>query len=188
LSSKILGLTGRRLCGLFALAGLALTLAGAALAQPSSGSLQVNVTILDGKIKVAPATFSPGKLTLVAVNKGKVTHALAIEGTGLKLKRTPALVSGKTAQLTVTLKVGVYRVWDPVQSSLTHATALTVKAPATTKPQGSSSTSSSSTPTPATPAASTTAPRAQTTQPTTGTNGGAGAVVCDHMEVGTDCG
>jgi hypothetical protein len=117
---------------------LALGLGGVALAQRSSGSVQADVTLLDGKLKVSKTTFSPGSLTLVVVNQGKLSHALAIMGTGLQPKRTPTLGSGKSARLTVTIRTGMYHVWDPVRSSMSHATMLMVKAAAT----GGGSTSS----------------------------------------------
>jgi uncharacterized membrane protein YgcG len=107
---------------------LGLGLGGVALAQRSSGSAQVNVTILDGKLKVSPTTFAVGKLTLVVVNKGKLPHALAIMGVGLGAKRTATLGSGKSARLTVTVKAGMYHVWDPVSSSMSHATMLVARA------------------------------------------------------------
>ena len=119
---------------------LALGLAGVALAQRSSASLKANVTLLDGKLRVSPTTFAPGKLTLVVVNQGRLKHALAIMGTGLQPKRTPALTSGRSAQLTVTIKVGMYHVWDPVQSSMSHATMLMVKAAKATSTSPVSST------------------------------------------------
>jgi hypothetical protein len=108
---------------------LGLGLGGVALAQrSSSGSAQVNVTLLDGKLKVSPTTFAVGKLTLVVVNKGKLSHALAIMGVGLQPKRTPTIGSGKSARLTVTVRAGMYHVWDPVRSSMSHATMLTARA------------------------------------------------------------
>jgi uncharacterized membrane protein YgcG len=64
----------------------------------------------------------------VVVNKGKLTHGLAIMGTGLSPKRTATLAAGKTARLTVTLKAGSYHIWDPVRSSMSHARMLTVNA------------------------------------------------------------
>jgi uncharacterized membrane protein YgcG len=128
---------------------LALGLGGVALAQRSSGSVQADVTLLDGKVKVSQTTFVPGSLTLVVVNQGKLSHALAIMGTGLQPKRTPTLGSGKSARLTVTIRTGMYHVWDPVRSSMTHATMLTVKAaknsstPSTgSKPSGGTSSGS----------------------------------------------
>ena len=124
---------------------LALGLGGVALAQRSSGSIKCDVTILDGKIKVSPTSFAPGKITLVVVNKGNLSHALAIMGTHLQPKRTATLAAGKSAQLTVTVTVGMYHVWDPVTSSMSHATMLMVKAPvATSTGTKSSSTGSNS--------------------------------------------
>ncbi len=111
---------------------LALGLGGVALAQRSSALVQAHVTLLDGKVKVSQTSFVPGSLTLVVVNQGKLSHALAIMGTGLQPKRTPTLGSGKSARLTVTIKAGMYHVWDPVRSSMSHATMLMVKAAAAT--------------------------------------------------------
>jgi len=122
---------------------LALGLGGVALAQRSTASVQANVTLRDGKVEVSPATFTPGKLTFVAVNMGSLSHALAIMGTGLQPKRTAAIGSGKTARLTVTLKVGLYHVWDPIRGSMSHATMLMVKAANATS-TGSSTSSSGS--------------------------------------------
>ena len=121
---------------------LGLGFGGVALAQTGGGSSIANVTLLDGKLKVSQTTFTPGKLTLVAVNEGKVSHGLAIMGTGLKPKQTSAIGSGQTAKLTVTIGVGMYHIWDPVRSSMTHATMLMVKkasaAPTTTSSGGKS--------------------------------------------------
>ena len=136
---------------------LGLGLGGVALAQRSSGSVKVDVTITDGKIKVSPTTFAPGKITLVAVNKGSLAHGLAIMGTHLQAKRTPTIGIGKTAQLTVTVTAGTYHVWDPVTSSMSHATMLTVKA--TSAGTTGSSTSSS------------TGSKSSGTTPTSGTGG-----------------
>ena len=123
---------------------LGLGLGGVALAQHSSVSAQANVTLRDGKIQVSPTTFAPGKLTLVAVNVGNLSHALAIMGTGLQPKRTPAIGTGKVVKLTVTVKVGMYHVWDPVRSSMSHATMLMVKAKSSSSSSGSTSGSKSS--------------------------------------------
>ena len=133
-----------------AVAVLALGIAGVALAGMTAGtnahatSTIINVTVLDGKVQSAPtlrlsATSLPaGKVTLVVVNKGKTSHALAIMGNGLAPKRTPTLAAGKTARLIVTLAAGMYHVWDPVRSSMSRAKYLTVKK-ATTSGAGSGS-------------------------------------------------
>jgi hypothetical protein len=83
--------------------------------------------LLDGKLKVSETTFTPGKLTLVVVNGGKLSHGLAIAGAHLPLKRTATIGSGMTTKLTLTVGVGSYRVWDPVRSSRGHATPLMVR-------------------------------------------------------------
>jgi hypothetical protein len=107
---------------------LGLGLGGVALAQHSGRSVSANVTLMDGKIKLSQTTFAPGSLTFVVVNQGKLTHALAVMGTGLQPKRTPTLSAGQSARLTVTFRAGgKYHVWDPVQSSMSHATMLIVK-------------------------------------------------------------
>ena len=95
----------------------------------TAGASEIDVSLLEGRLAVSATTLTAGKITLVAVNKGKLTHGLAIMGTGLSPRRTPTIAVGKTARLTVTLKAGSYHIWDPVRSSMSHAKMLTVKAP-----------------------------------------------------------
>ena len=53
---------------------LGLGLGGVALAETSSHTTTfANVILLDGKLKVSQTTFTPGKLTFLAVNEGTVT-------------------------------------------------------------------------------------------------------------------
>jgi hypothetical protein len=123
-----------------ALVVLALGLCSAVLAQGLSDPAHATVTLSDGKLTVTPMTLKPGPLTLVIVNHGKLTHALAIMGTGLQPKRTPVLATGKSATLKVTVKAGAYLVWDPVRSKVSQATKLNVS----TANESSSSTAGSS--------------------------------------------
>ena len=114
--------------------------AGVALAGmtavPTAGTAPpiVNVTLREGKMKAAPTirlsatTLPAGPITLVVANRGRTAHGLAIMGNGLSSRRTPILAAGRTARLTVTLKAGSYHVWDPVQSTMSRAQMLTVKA------------------------------------------------------------
>src|SRR4051794_16467380 len=171
----------RRIPLAIAVVVLGLGLVGGALAQHSAGSTQANVTILDGKIKVSPASFTAGTLTFVAINKGKTSHALEIVGTGLKAKRTPTIAIGKTARLTITLKAGTYQMWDPLRSTVSHATKLVIKASAGGLPTPSASSPGSTGSTSTGGTGST----GSTGSPGGGTTGG---IVCDHVEVGTDCG
>jgi hypothetical protein len=121
------------------LAGVALT--GVATGSNSAGTVEIKVSVADGKVTVSPTSFTAGKVTFVVVNKGTTKHGLAVMGTTMSPKRTPTLAVGKTARLTVTLAAGRYHVWDPVTSSMSHAKFLTAKAPAT---KGSSTSGSSS--------------------------------------------
>jgi hypothetical protein len=98
-----------------------------AFGQLSNGASTANVTLMDGKLTISQKTFSPGLLTLVVTNQGKLTHGLAIMGAQLKPKETPTIGSGKSARLTVKLGIGMYHIWDPVRSSMSHATMLMVK-------------------------------------------------------------
>jgi hypothetical protein len=106
---------------------LGLGLGGVALAQTSSRSSTATVTLMDGKLKISQTTFAPGVLTLIVSNQGKLSHGLAIMGSQLKPKETPTIGSGKSFKLTVKLGIGMYHIWDPVRSSMSHATMLMVK-------------------------------------------------------------
>jgi hypothetical protein len=117
----------RRSHVLLAVLVLGLGLGGVALAQISNGSSTANVTLMDGKLKISQTTFPPGVLTLVVSNQGKLSHGLAIMGAQFKPKETPTIGSGKSAKLTVKLGIGMYHIWDPVRSSMSHATMLMVK-------------------------------------------------------------
>ncbi len=101
-------------------AGFALALAGAAVgglaAGPGAASPKVQIVkVTEKEFSLAPSTkqVAAGKVTFVAVNKGKFPHALAIAGKGVKAK-TAVLAPGTSARLTVTLKSGSYNVWCPV--------------------------------------------------------------------------
>lgn len=89
----------------------------AAAAGPSGASSKptvIKATETDFHIALSKHTFSAGKYTFVAVNKGQVTHALEITGPGLSQPKTKNFQPGQSASLTVTLKKGVYDVFCPV--------------------------------------------------------------------------
>ena len=120
-----------------AIAVLGLVMAGAAFAGTAASSTPspatvVDVTVLEGKLKLSPTlklsatTVPAGLITLVVVNRGATTHGLAIMGNGLSQKRVPTLAVGKRARITVTLKAGTYHLWDPVQGSMRRAKRLIV--------------------------------------------------------------
>lgn len=125
---------------------LGLGMAGAAFAQRADGTAEIHVTLLDGKLSVtSPVALVPGPLTLVAANRGRFPHALAIRGPGLPTKRTVEIASGKTATLTVNLVVGRYTLWDPVLGDVSDTTILNVSAGKTPTSVGSSIESGQST-------------------------------------------
>ena len=112
----------------FALASASTGIAAAGVSRHVTAP-KVIVKVTDTRLMFLwPTGLQAGTVTLFVVNRGKLTHALAIAGTGLQPKRTPALSSGKSAKLTVTVEVGSYRIWDPVRSSMKHATVLKVRA------------------------------------------------------------
>jgi hypothetical protein len=119
-----------------AVAIIAVVFTAVAAARTTTVS-QVHVTLTDGQLVVSPKSFTAGPVTLVVVNKGKLSHALAIFGAG-KLKRTATLKPDATAKLTLQTSSGTYKVWDPIRSSLSHALVVTVK-PATGSTVSSSS-------------------------------------------------
>jgi uncharacterized cupredoxin-like copper-binding protein len=89
--------------------------AGAAgLAGPAGASSKptpVKATETDFHIKLSKHSFSPGKYTFVAVNKGEVTHNLEITGPGLSKLLSKNLEPGQSTKLTVTLKKGAYDIF-----------------------------------------------------------------------------
>ena len=101
-----------------AAAGVALALAGAVLAAAAVGSTTaaqtVKVTEREYALSFTPRSVAPGNVTFTVRNAGKVAHALAISGPGLKVKRTATIGPGKSASLTVKLANGNYTMWCPV--------------------------------------------------------------------------
>jgi uncharacterized cupredoxin-like copper-binding protein len=83
----------------------------------SSGGVVKTVTIQETEYKLTPneVTLSkPGTYVFKGVNKGSVSHALAVEGAGID-KDSEAVGPGKTTTLKVTLmKSGHYELYCPV--------------------------------------------------------------------------
>jgi len=99
-------------------AALAAAVAGAAfagvVAHQSANVNTVKVTEKEFHISLSPAKGTAGPTRFVIKNTGKLSHALAISGPGVKLKKTVLIKPGTSATLTVTLKSGTYSVWCPV--------------------------------------------------------------------------
>lgn len=96
--------------------GAASTTAGASSTAPGGGGAGAMVTVTETEFKIALSTtsFRPGTYTFVADDKGKVTHALEIDGPGIQGKATSTISSGQSTQLTVTLQKGTYELFCPV--------------------------------------------------------------------------
>jgi uncharacterized cupredoxin-like copper-binding protein len=119
--STILHRAGRlsvlSLCALALAAGVGVgvgvgTVAG--LAAASSKPSLVIAKETDFHIALSKSSFSAGKYTFVAVNKGQVTHSLEITGPGLSIPKTKNIEPGHKTDLTVNLKKGRYDVFCPV--------------------------------------------------------------------------
>jgi uncharacterized cupredoxin-like copper-binding protein len=111
----------RHPAGRMAIAGLAMAgglwAAGAGLSASAGASSRptvVKATETDFHIALSKRSFSAGKYTFVAVNKGAVTHSLEITGPGLSSPRTKNIEPGQRTKLTVTLKKGAYDIFCPV--------------------------------------------------------------------------
>ncbi|HEY1651093.1 MAG TPA: plastocyanin/azurin family copper-binding protein [Acidimicrobiales bacterium] len=106
----LLALTALAATGSIAVAAMTAGPAGA-----STKTTTVTATETDFHIALSKKTFSPGKYTFVAKNKGQTTHALQLTGPGLSSSATTKNISpGQSAKLTVTLKKGTYDVFCPV--------------------------------------------------------------------------
>jgi plastocyanin len=95
----------------------ALALAGAAVAgvvaHAGASKATIRVTEREYKIGLSTTHALPGPVRFEVKNTGKIPHALAIAGAGVKTK-TKLIQPGKTAVLLVILKQGAYALWCPV--------------------------------------------------------------------------
>ncbi len=100
-----------------AAAGVATAALGVVPAAPagaSSSPTVVKAVETDFHIALSKSTFSPGKYTFVAQNKGQVTHSLEITGPGLSDARAKNISPGHATKLTVTFKKGAYDIFCPI--------------------------------------------------------------------------
>jgi plastocyanin len=112
----------------FLLVGVVLALAGCGgnsttteaktEAPPSIGATVTGtIAVTETEYSIAPATINvpkPGLYVFKAVNKGRVTHALEIEGQGRKAESSE-IPPGATASVRVSLtKSGSYEVYCPI--------------------------------------------------------------------------
>jgi Copper binding proteins, plastocyanin/azurin family len=78
----------------------------------SGGGTKVTATETEFHIALSASTFSPGKYTFTAVNKGQLDHSLVINGPGVNKIQTQGLVApGQSGSVTVTLSKGTYDIY-----------------------------------------------------------------------------
>ena len=76
------------------------------------GGTKVTATETEFHIALSTSTFSAGKYTFTAVNKGQLEHSLVINGPGVNKIQTQSLLApGQSASLTVTLSKGTYDIY-----------------------------------------------------------------------------
>lgn len=106
-----------------AAAALVVALVGAALAgvvahatadKPASKTTTITVKETEYHLALSSRKSVIGPARFVIKNNGKIAHAFAIAGPGLKTKKTKAIKPGASAILLVTLGSGTYTVWCPM--------------------------------------------------------------------------
>ncbi len=98
---------------------IALALAGAAMAalhaHTAAKGVAVTVTEREYHIGLSRTTLPAGSITLTVHNAGKIAHALALSGAGLKTTvKVPAIAPGKTRTVTVKVTGGKLSAWCPI--------------------------------------------------------------------------
>jgi len=83
-------------------------------ATPAPGTVAIGVR--ETEYKLTPANINPsksGKHTILAINQGKITHAIEVEGGGAGGKdvRSADIAPGKSATITVDLTAGKTYTW-----------------------------------------------------------------------------
>jgi plastocyanin len=110
----------------------ALALAGAAVAgvvaHASASKTTIRVTEREYKVGLSTTHAPAGAVRFEIKNTGKLAHALAISGAGVKTK-TKLIAPGKTGVLLVTLKKGAYSIWCPVPGHAALGMKATITVP-----------------------------------------------------------
>ncbi len=117
-------------------AALAAALAGAALAgvvtHRSATVKTIGVTEKEFHISLSTRKGAVGSVRFAIKNTGRHSHALAISGPGVKLKKTALIKPGKKTTLTVTLKAGTYALWCTVPGHAAQGMKTSITVPGTT--------------------------------------------------------
>ena len=127
----------------------AVALLGAAtagvVAQASTTKTTINVTEKEFRVTLSSHKAAAGRVRFVVRNTGRYPHALAISGTGVKLKRTALIAPGKSAVLLVDLRSGRYSLWCPVPGHAAQGMKATLTLPGATVTPPTTTTSSTTT-------------------------------------------
>jgi len=101
---------------------LALGFSGGALAGVARHAVatKVTVTFTDTSLAISRGGLQAGAATFVVVNKSSKPHILLIVGPGVNQVRTPKLMTGRSATLTLKLRTGAYILSDPIGKSNPH--------------------------------------------------------------------
>lgn len=112
-------------------------------AHSATGTVDLTVTLRDGRVSVVPSSFPAGTVTVIVTNRGTVGHRLAIAGAELPRRTTRMLASGRSTTFTLNVTTGTFRLWDPARGPSTGATSVQAKGGSPTiqgtGPSGSSS-------------------------------------------------
>ena len=140
-------------------------------ATPAPGTVAIGVS--ETQYKLSPANISPksGKHTILAMNRGTVTHAIEVEGGGAGGKdvRSADISPGQSATITVDLKPGkTYEWYCPIDGHKGLGMKGTIKV------AGSSGSASSSATKTSTSSASSSSTGGSSGGSSTGSSGGGG--------------
>jgi uncharacterized cupredoxin-like copper-binding protein len=115
------------------------------VAHASSTVKTITVKEKEYRLILSTRKGSAGPTRFVVKNTGKLAHAFAIAGPGLKTKKTKTIKPGASATLTVTLKSGKYTVWCPMPGHAALGMKATVTVPAAAGSGGGTTTNSTTT-------------------------------------------
>jgi plastocyanin len=86
--------------------------AGQSGGNSGGGGTSVTATETEFHIALSTSSFTAGKYTFTAVNKGQLEHNLVINGPGVSQAEIQGLLApGQSASVTVTLSKGTYDVY-----------------------------------------------------------------------------
>jgi uncharacterized cupredoxin-like copper-binding protein len=87
-----------------------------AASTPAAAGTAVTATETEFSITLSQKTFTPGRYTFTAVDKGHFAHNLVINGPGVAKATSSTLSPGGSTTLTVTLQKGSYELWCAIDS------------------------------------------------------------------------